>query len=274
MLAKTFGSAVYGVNAKMITIEVQVGQGMHFHIVGLADSAVKESEHRVEASLKYFNYKMPRQKVIVNLAPADIRKEGSAYDLPIALCILQSSEQISSVHNLEDYVIMGELSLDGKLRPIKGVLPIAIEVRKQGFKGFVLPAENAKEAAIVNNIDVIPVETLEEAIAFFEGKSSIEPLVVDTRDLFFTTQNEYDADFEHVQGQENIKRALEIAAAGGHNAIMIGPPGAGKTMLAKRIPSILPPLSLPEALETTKIHSVAVKHIRRWELTILSGNLL
>jgi len=259
MLAKTFGSAVYGVNAKMITIEVQVGQGMHFHIVGLADSAVKESEHRVEASLKYFNYKMPRQKVIVNMAPADIRKEGSAYDLPIALCILESSEQISSVHNLEDYVIMGELSLDGKLRPIKGVLPIAIEVRKQGFKGFVLPAENAREAAIVNNIDVIPVETLEDAIAFFEGKSSIEPLVVDTRDLFFTTQNEYDADFEHVQGQENIKRALEIAAAGGHNAIMIGPPGAGKTMLAKRIPSILPPLSLPEALETTKIHSVAGK---------------
>ena len=259
MLAKTFGSAVYGVNAKMITIEVTVGQGMHFHIVGLADSAVKESEHRVEASLKYFNYKMPRQKVIVNLAPADIRKEGSAYDLPIALCILQSSEQISSVHNLEEYVIMGELSLDGKLRPIKGVLPIAIEVRKQGFKGFVLPAENAREAAIVNNIDVIPVETLEDAVAFFEGKSTIEPLVVDTRDLFFTTQNEYDADFEHVQGQENIKRALEIAAAGGHNAIMIGPPGAGKTMLAKRIPSILPPLSLPEALETTKIHSVAGK---------------
>lgn len=259
MLAKTFGSAVYGVNAKMITIEVQVGQGMHFHIVGLADSAVKESEHRVEASLKYCNYKMPRQKVIVNMAPADIRKEGSAYDLPIALCILESSEQITSVHNLEEYVIMGELSLDGKLRPIKGVLPIAIEARKQGFKGFVLPAENAREAAIVNNIDVIPVETLEQAIAFFEGKNSIEPLFVDTRDIFFTTQNEYDADFEHVQGQENIKRALEIAAAGGHNAIMIGPPGAGKTMLAKRIPSILPPLSLPEALETTKIHSVAGK---------------
>jgi magnesium chelatase family protein len=228
MLAKTFGSAVYGVNAKMITIEVTVGQGMHFHIVGLADSAVKESEHRVEASLKYFSYKMPRQKVVVNMAPADIRKEGSAYDLPIALCILQSSEQISTVHNLEDYVIMGELSLDGKLRPIKGVLPIAIEVRKQGFKGFVLPAENAREAAIVNNIDVIPVETLEDAIAFFEGKSTIEPLVVDTRDLFFTTQNEYTADFEHVQGQENIKRALEIAAAGGHNAIMIGLPEQAK----------------------------------------------
>ena len=259
MLAKTFGSAVYGVDATMITIEVTVGQGLGFFMVGLADSAVKESQQRVEASLKYFNYKMPRQKVVVNMAPADIRKEGSAYDLPIALCILLSSEQLNSEKNLEHYVIMGELSLDGKLRPIKGVLPIAIEVRKQGFKGFILPAENAHEAAIVNNIDVIPVETLEDAIAYLEGKSDIQPLIVDTRDLFFTSQNEYDADFSHVQGQENIKRALEITAAGGHNAIMIGPPGAGKTMLAKRIPSILPPLSLPEALETTKIHSVAGK---------------
>jgi magnesium chelatase family protein len=259
MLAKTFGSAVYGVNATMITIEVTVGQGLGVYMVGLADGAVRESQQRVEASLKYFGLKMPRQKVVVNMAPADIRKEGSAYDLPIALCILFASEQLNTKRNLEDYVIMGELSLDGKLRPIKGVLPIAIEVRKQGFKGFILPAENAHEAAIVNNIEVIPVETLEEAIAFLEGKNDTQPLVVDTRDLFFTTQNEYDADFSHVQGQENIKRALEITAAGGHNAIMIGPPGAGKTMLAKRIPSILPPLSLPEALETTKIHSVAGK---------------
>lgn len=259
MLAKTFGGAVYGVDANMITIEVTVGQGLGFFMVGLADSAVKESQQRVEASLKYFNLKMPRQKVVVNMAPADIRKEGSAYDLPIALCILQSSEQINAEKDLGEYVIMGELSLDGILRPIKGVLPIAIEARKQGFKGFILPAENAHEAAIVNNIDVIPVETLEEAIAFVQGKSDIKPLIVDTRDLFITTQNDYPADFEHVQGQENIKRALEIAAAGGHNAIMIGPPGAGKTMLAKRIPGILPPLSLPEALETTKIHSVAGK---------------
>lgn len=259
MLAKTFGSAVYGVSATMITIEVTVGQGLGFFMVGLADSAVKESQQRVEASLKYSGFKMPRQKVVVNMAPADIRKEGSAYDLPIALSILLASEQLTTERNLEDYVIMGELSLDGKLRPIKGVLPIAIEVRKQGFKGFILPVENAHEAAIVNNIDVIPVETLEDAIGFFEGKNDIQPLIVDTRDLFFTSQNEYDADFSHVQGQENIKRALEITAAGGHNAIMIGPPGAGKTMLAKRIPSILPPLSLPEALETTKIHSVAGK---------------
>lgn len=259
MLAKTYGSAVYGVNATSITVEVTVGQGMRFHMVGLADSAVKESEQRVEASLKFFGFRMPRQKVVVNLAPADIRKEGSSYDLPIALCVLQSSDQITPVKNLEDYIIMGELSLDGRLRPIKGVLPIAIEARKLGFKGFILPIENAPEAAIVNNIDIIGVETMMDAVEFIEGKKDITPLVTDTRDLFFHTQNAYDADFSHVQGQENIKRALEIAAAGGHNAIMIGPPGAGKTMLAKRLPSILPPLTLQEALETTKIHSVAGK---------------
>jgi magnesium chelatase family protein len=259
MLAKTYGGAVYGVNATLITIEVAVAQGLHFHLVGLPDSAVKESEQRVETSLKFFGFKMPRQKVIVNLAPADIRKEGSAYDLSIALCVLQSSDQITATRSLEDYVIMGELSLDGRLRPIKGVLPIAIEARKQGKKGFILPAENAPEAAIVNNLDVIGVETIEDAVLYLEGKKDIVPLTSDTRDLFQHSQNAYDADFSHVQGQENIKRAMEIAAAGGHNVIMIGPPGAGKTMLAKRLPSILPPLSLQEALETTKIHSVAGK---------------
>ena len=258
MQAKTFGSALQGVNALLITIEVDVGQGKDFFMVGLADSAVKESEQRVESAIKSFGYKFPRIKTVVNLAPADVRKEGSAYDLPIALCILSASNQMHSL-DLDKYLIMGELALDGTLRPIKGALPIAIEARKHQFKGFILPKENAEEAAIVNNLDIIGVEKLDEAIAFLEGTLKLEPVKIDTRELFQNTINEYDVDFSHVQGQENIKRALEIAAAGGHNAIMIGPPGAGKTMLAKRIPSILPPLSLNEALETTKIHSVAGK---------------
>jgi magnesium chelatase family protein len=227
-------------------------------MVGLPDSAVKESEQRVEASIKHLGYRMPRQKTVVNLAPADIRKEGSAYDLPIALGVLSASGQLFT-EDLDKYIIMGELALDGELRPIKGVLPIAIEARKQGYKGFILPKENEAEAAIVNNIDIIGVKNLQEAIDFFENKLDIEPLRMDTRDVFFSRVNSYEADFADVQGQENIKRAMEIAAAGGHNVIMIGPPGAGKTMLAKRLPSILPPLNLHEALETTKIHSVAGK---------------
>ena len=258
MVAKTFGSAVHGVDARSITVEVNVTQGKDFHMSGLPDTAVKESQHRVESSFKSLKFFMPRNKVVVNLAPADLRKEGSSYDLPIALSILKASGQIEA-ETLDQYVIMGELSLDGILRPIKGVLPIAIHARKDEFKGFVLPKMNAREAAIVNNLDVIGVETLEEAIDFFEGKKQIEPLRIDTREIFQSRVNIYDADFKDVQGQENIKRALEIAAAGGHNAIMIGPPGAGKTMLAKRLPSILPPLTLNEALETTKIHSVAGK---------------
>jgi magnesium chelatase family protein len=258
MLAKSYGAAVYGVNAYTITIEVSVGQGLKLFMVGLPDSAVKESEQRVESAIKHYGYRMPRQKVVVNLAPADIRKEGSAYDLPIAISILVASEQVHT-ETLEQYVMMGELALDGSLRPIKGVLPIAIEARRQGFKGFVLPKDNASEAAIVNNLDVIGVETIEEAIEFFEGRSIVQPYVSNTREIFQQSTNQYEADFSNVQGQENIKRALEIAAAGGHNVIMIGPPGAGKTMLAKRLPSILPPLSLHEALETTKIHSVAGK---------------
>ncbi|WP_420155297.1 YifB family Mg chelatase-like AAA ATPase [Siphonobacter sp.] len=258
MLAKTYGAAIFGVNATLVTVEVTVGQGTGTFLVGLPDSAVKESVQRVEAAIKYHDYFYPRTKTVINLAPADVRKEGSAYDLPIALCVLHASEQ-ANLKKLEEYLIMGELSLDGKLRPIKGVLPIAIEARKNQFKGFILPKENASEASIVNNIDVIGVDTLSEAVDFLRGTLDIEPTTSDTRDIFLTILNEYETDFADVQGQENIKRSLEIAAAGGHNVIMIGPPGAGKTMLAKRLPSILPPLSLHEALETTKIHSVAGK---------------
>ena len=258
MISKTYGCSVTGVDASMVTVEVNVLSGNKFFMVGLPDNAVKESQQRVESAIKHLGFQMPRKKIVVNLAPADVRKEGSAYDLPIALGILAASGQINT-EILDSYVIMGELALDGSLRPIKGVLPIAIEARKKNFKGFILPKTNASEAAIVNNLDVIGVENMQEAIDFFEGNIQIEPLVIDTRDIFFSSQNEYEADFSAVQGQENIKRAMEIAAAGGHNVIMVGPPGAGKTMLAKRLPSILPPLSLQEALETTKIHSVAGK---------------
>lgn len=258
ILSKGYGSAVFGVDAIIIDIEVNIVDGTKFFMSGLPDNAVKESVHRIESVFKYQGYHFPRKKVLVNMAPADIRKEGAAYDLPLALGLLKSSGQIDAPE-LEKYVIMGELALDGKLRPIKGALPIAIQARKKGFKGFILPKQNATEAAIVNDLDIIGVDHLKEASEFLDGQKEITPLSYDTRDHFFEQLNAYDADFANVQGQENIKRALEIAAAGGHNVIMIGPPGAGKTMLAKRLPSILPPLSLQEALETTKIHSVAGK---------------
>lgn len=220
MLAKTYGSAVYGVDARKISIEVNVIQGTKFYISGLADSAVKESEHRVESALKFHGYWMPRQKVVVNLAPADIKKEGSAYDLPIALGVLKSSDQIKG-DKLEQYLIMGELALDGMIRSIKGALPIAIQARKENFKGFILPIENASEAAIVNDLDVIGVNDIQEAIAFVDGKIEIDPLRKDTRDVFNAESALYTADFKDVQGQENIKRALEIAASGGHNVITL-----------------------------------------------------
>ena len=258
MLVKVFGSAVFGVEATTITVEVNIDKGVGYHLVGLPDNAIKESSYRIAAALKNNGYSLPVKKITINMAPADLRKEGSAYDLTLAIGILAASGQIKA-DQVGQYLIMGELSLDGGLQPIKGALSIAIKAKEEGFKGFFLPIQNVKEAAIVEGLDVYGIENVLQVIDFFEGNVALEPTIIDTKEEFNKTLDFPEFDFSDVKGQESIKRCMEIAAAGGHNIILIGPPGSGKTMLAKRLPSILPPMTMHEALETTKIHSVAGK---------------
>jgi len=258
MLVKTYAAALHGIDATIVTIEVNCTKGVGLFLVGLPDVSVKEAHDRIRSALKVNKYKFPSGHILINMAPADIKKEGSAYDLPLAIGILGAGELIRT-ENLGQYMLMGELSLDGTLQPIKGVLPIAIKAREAGYKGLILPIANAREAAVVNNLDVYGAENISDVIEFFNGSKQWEPTVVNTREEFYRNQSVFDFDFSDVKGQENVKRAMEVACSGGHNIILVGPPGAGKSMLAKRIPSILPPLSLNESLETTKIHSVAGK---------------
>ena len=258
MLVKSFCAAVNGLEVTTVTIEVSMTRGVLFHLTGLPDSTVKESRDRIAAALQNNGYKFPVADITINLSPADIRKEGSGYDLPLAIAIMAANEKINSDH-LHEYMIVGELGLDGKLQPIRGALPIAIRARKEKFKGLIVPKQNVREAAVVNQLEVYGMENLCDVIHFFNGSEHFEPTVIDTRKVFYEQQSHLDIDFSDVRGQENVKRAMEVAAAGGHNLIMIGPPGSGKSMMAKRLPSILPPLSLAESLETTQIHSVAGK---------------
>ena len=258
MLVKVYGAAVQGIDALPVTIEVVVENGISFCIVGLPDTAVKESHQRVQAAMKQSALEFPRRKVVVNMAPADVKKEGAAYDLPIAIGILAGDEKLKS-DRLDRFMIMGELSLDGSVQPIKGVLPMAIKAREMGFEGMIVPQANASEAAVVNNLNVYGVDNLSQVVAFLNDTYMISPTVVNTREEFSKAVDLFDCDFSEVKGQENVKRALEVACAGGHNILLVGPPGSGKSMMAKRLPSILPPLTLQEALETTKIHSVAGK---------------